>query len=155
GRAVVTGKPLEFGGSYGREGATGQGIAYILEELLPELHIDPTTMSFSLIGYGNVGSWTARLLCQRGATLRAVLDHGGAIVNERGIDAAALALRVAEQGSVAGFSGGDAIEPHIFYGLPVDVFIPAALEQMIDESHAAMLNCRVLAEAANAPTTPA
>ena len=155
GQAVVTGKPLEFGGSHGRAKATGQGLVFVLEELLPELEIDVTRMSFSLIGYGNVGSWTGKLLTQRGATLRTVMDHTGAVLNEGGLDAAELAAHVAAQGGVAGFPGAEAITEEEFYRTQVDVFIPAALEQMITDEHARMLDCRVVAEAANAPTTPA
>ena len=156
GRAgVVTGKPLEYGGSHGRDKATGQGAVDVLEELLPELNIAIDQMSYSLIGFGNVGSWTARLLSERGATLKAVLDHTGAIVNEKGLDAQALAAYVAEHRGVAGFPGGKAFSEEDFYSLPVDLLIPAALEQMITTENAALINCRVLVEAANAPVTPA
>jgi len=155
GQAVVTGKPLEFGGSYGREKATGQGLVFVLEQLLPELGIDLSKMSYSLLGFGNVGSWTGRLLADHGATLKAVMDHTGGIVNERGISAHELARHVEATGGVAGFPEADDLTEQAFYALPVDVFVPAALEQMIDEDHASLLNCRVVAEAANAPTTPA
>ncbi len=152
--SVVTGKPLEFGGSLGREKATGQGLVYIFNELLPEMGMSIDRMTFSLIGYGNVGSWTGRLLSQRGATLRAVLDHTGAIHNDGGINAVALATHVEATGGVAGFTGAEPVEPDQFYTVPVDLFIPAALEQMIDLDRAKTLRCRVLVEAANAPTTP-
>lgn len=155
GQSVVTGKPLEFGGSQGREKATGQGLYYVLEEMLPGMGFNLADVSFSLIGYGNVGSWTGKLLCERGAKLRAVMDHTGAITNDRGIDGAALALHVEKTGGVRGFTGAEPIAEIDFYRLPVDLFIPAALEQMIDEEKAKLLQCRVLAEAANAPTTPA
>ncbi len=154
GASVVTGKPFEFGGSLGREKATGQGLVYVLDELLPELGIDLSKMTFSLLGYGNVGSWTGRLLCERGATLRAVLDQSGAIRHERGLDAVALAQHVAATGGVAGFDQAEAISEQEFYGQPVEVFIPAALEQMVDLDRARKLRCKVVAEAANAPTTP-
>jgi glutamate dehydrogenase (NAD(P)+) len=153
-RGVVTGKPLEFGGSAGREKATGQGLVYVLEALLPGMGIDLSKQSFSLIGFGNVGSWTARLLQQRGAALRAVLDHTGAIFCENGIDAEALAAHVRDTGGVSGFAKAQAIDEDNFYSTPVDLFIPAALEQMVDRAHAEKINCRVLVEAANAPTTP-
>lgn len=155
GLGVVTGKPLEFGGSQGRDKATGQGLCYVLEEMLPGMGFDVSGVSFSLIGYGNVGSWTGRLLTQRGAKLRAVLDHTGAVVREAGLDAEALAKHVEQTGGVQGFIGGDVLKDEEFYKLPVDIFIPAALEQMIDAEKAKLLQCRVLAEAANAPTTPA
>jgi glutamate dehydrogenase (NAD(P)+) len=153
-RGIVTGKPLEFGGSAGREKATGQGLVYVLEALLPGLGFDLSKQSFSLIGYGNVGSWTARLLQARGSTLKAVLDHTGAVMNEAGIDAEQLADYVAENGGVAGFPHAGPIPEGEFYSTPVDLFIPAALEQMVDTEHAEKMQCKVLVEAANAPTTP-
>jgi glutamate dehydrogenase (NAD(P)+) len=155
GLGVVTGKPLEFGGSLGREKATGQGLCYVLEEMLPGMGFNVSDVSFSLIGYGNVGSWTGKLLCRQGAKLKAVLDHTGAVVNETGLNAEDLAKHVDKTGGVRGFVGGDVIAEEEFYKLPVDLFIPAALEQMIDDKKAKLLQCKVLAEAANAPTTPA
>ena len=152
--AVVTGKPLAFGGSAGREKATGQGLVFVLEVLLPALHIDPAKMSYSVVGFGNVGSWTARLLKQRGSRLRAVIDHTGAIVSEDGIDADALAEHVRATGGVKGYANATAIDTDTFYKTRVDVMIPAALEQMIDEHVAAKIDCKVLAEGANAPCTP-
>jgi len=154
GIGVVTGKPIEYGGSHGREKATGQGVVYVLEELLPETGLDIKKITYSLLGFGNVGSWTGRLLQEHGAKLLTVMDHTGAIMNNAGIDAMALSLYVNEKGGVAGFPGGEPISTDAFYSVPVDVFIPAALEQMITESNARLLNCKVLAEAANAPVTP-
>jgi glutamate dehydrogenase (NAD(P)+) len=153
-RGVVTGKPLEFGGSAGREKATGQGLVYVLDALLPGMNIELDKVSCSLIGYGNVGSWTARLLQQRGTTLKAVMDHTGAILNETGIDAEALAEHVKSTGGVHGFADATAISNETFYSTPVDLFIPAALEQMVDLEHAERMQCKVLVEGANAPTTP-
>ncbi|MCF6313416.1 MAG: Glu/Leu/Phe/Val dehydrogenase [Verrucomicrobiales bacterium] len=153
-RGVVTGKPLEFGGSEGREKATGQGLVYVLEELLPDMGIELDQVSYSLIGYGNVGSWVGRLLAARGANLKAVMDHTGAIYNEAGIDAEQLAWHVQKTGGVKGFTEACEISEQAFYSTAVDLFIPAALEQMIDLEHAEKMNCKVLVEAANAPTTP-
>ncbi|MEM6333592.1 MAG: Glu/Leu/Phe/Val dehydrogenase [Planctomycetota bacterium] len=154
GRAVVTGKPLEFGGCLGRDKATGQGLVFALDELLPELGIDVSKMSFSLIGFGNVGSWTGRLLNQRGSKLTAVMDHTGAIYAEGGLDAVELADHVAQTRGVAGFKNAEEISTDDFYRLNVDVLIPAALEQMVDERKAALVGAKVVAEGANAPTTP-
>ncbi len=153
-RGVVTGKPLEFGGSAGREKATGQGLVYVLDELLPGMDMEIGELSYSLIGFGNVGSWTARLLQQRGSALKAVMDHTGAIFQESGIDAQKLAAHVQKTGGVAGYTQAEAISNEAFYSTPVDLFIPAALEQMVDLEHAKLINCKVLVEAANAPTTP-
>ncbi|TVP77950.1 MAG: glutamate dehydrogenase [Puniceicoccaceae bacterium] len=153
-RGVVTGKPLEFGGSAGRDKATGQGVVYVLEALLPGMQMALPELSFSLIGYGNVGSWTGRLLQQRGSSMKAVMDHTGAIANPGGIDAEKLAEYVSTTGGVKGYPDAEAIDEATFYGTEVDLFIPAALEQMVDLEHAQHIRCKVLVEAANAPTTP-
>jgi len=153
-RGVVTGKPVEFGGSVGREKATGQGFVYVLAAVLPKMGMQMNRIEFSLIGYGNVGSWSARLLQKQGSRLKAVLDHTGAILHPGGIDAEDLARHVAATGGVHGFPGASPISAAAFYSTPVDVFIPAALEQMLNLEHAKLIRCKVLAEAANAPTTP-
>ena len=108
--AVVTGKPLAFGGSPGRIKATGQGLVYVIEEILPRKDIHLDAMTYSLIGYGNVGSWTGRLLQAKGSTLRAVMYHTGAIRRDQGLDAGALAAHVDKTGGVAGFPGADEID---------------------------------------------
>ncbi|MEM9790594.1 MAG: Glu/Leu/Phe/Val dehydrogenase [Planctomycetota bacterium] len=154
GRAVVTGKPLEFGGCLGRDKATGQGLVFALEELLPELGIDVENMRFSLVGFGNVGSWTGRLLTELGAKLVAVLDHSGAIYNDQGLHAVDLTEYASHHNGVIGFDEGETISAEEFYKLKVDVFVPAALEQMIDEEKAGWIDAKVVAEGANAPTTP-
>ncbi len=151
---IVTGKPVEWGGSQGREKATGQGLVDVLKEMLPEMGIDISTMTFSLIGFGNVGSWTGRLLHDLGAKMVAVADHTGAIHNDGGIDPVLLTEHVIEAGGVSDFTEAQAIGEQEFYGVPVDVFIPAALEQMITEDKARLISARVFAEAANAPSTP-
>ena len=163
---VFTGKPVEIGGSLGREKATGQGVVDTLLELLPTLKIEAKGMKFSVIGYGNVGSWTARILAKHGAKLVAVMDHTGAIRNDGGIDTEALAVHVNKTGGVANFSKGSgsggktaqgalAISTEDFYKTKVDVLVPAALEQMIKEKEAKWIDAKVIAEGANAPTTPA
>jgi glutamate dehydrogenase (NAD(P)+) len=153
-RGVVTGKPIEFGGSQGREKATGQGLVFVLEELLPGMGMNLGEQTYSLIGFGNVGSWTARLLKAHGSKLKAVMDHTGAIYNEEGIDADDLAAYVSEQGGVKGFPGTTSISEQEFYSTRVDLFIPAALEQMVNSEHAKLMDCKVIVEGANAPTTP-
>ncbi|MEM9021261.1 MAG: Glu/Leu/Phe/Val dehydrogenase [Planctomycetota bacterium] len=155
GMAVVTGKPLCFGGSEGREKATGQGLVYVIEVLLPEMGLELDKITYSVIGFGNVGSWTARLLKQRGSTLTAVIDHTGALLNHNGIDAEDLAAHVIRKGGVHGYPAAESVSENAFYEHRVDLMVPAALEQMIDKSRAELINCKVLAEGANAPCTPA
>lgn len=155
GQSVVTGKPPEFGGSAGRDKATGQGLVYVLEQTLPELGLSFHQLTFSLIGFGNVGSWTARLLAERGARLRAVMDRSGALYHDHAIDPTALANHAQTTGNIAGFPHAQPIPVDQFYSIPVDLFIPAALEQMVNLDKARAINCKALVEAANAPTTPA
>ncbi len=163
---VVTGKPVEIGGSVGRDKATGQGVVDVCVEILPELGISIKGARLSVLGFGNVGSWTGRIFQNLGAKIVAVMDHTGAIRNDAGLDTAALAEHVSKHGGVAGFGsatpagaatgrGAAAISREEFFKTPVDVFIPAALEQMIKEQEAGWLNCKVVVEGANAPTTPA
>lgn len=155
GKEVVTGKPLPYGGSHGREKATGQGLVFVLEEMLPAMNLNIAEVTVSMLGFGNVGSWGARLLARRGATVRCVMDHTGAVANSEGLDVEALAAHAIEHEGVSGFPGGVAIDEETFYSTPVDVFVPAALEQMVGPDVAKLLDCKVVAEAANAPMTPA
>ena len=158
-KAVVTGKPLEFGGSQGREKATGQGVIDVLAELMPTVGLDMASSTCSILGFGNVGSWAGKLWAERGGKVTAVMDHTGAVFNANGLDVLALDEYVKQHRGVAGFEkshhGGEAISEEQFYSTKVDVFIPAALEQMIDTEKAALMDCKLVAEAANAPTTPA
>jgi len=153
--AVVTGKPVEYGGSLGREKATGQGVVDTLCEIIPEIGLNSATCTFSVLGFGNVGSWSGKIFQDKGAKMIAVADHTGFLINEKGIDANDLAAYVSQRGGVAGYAKANKCTKEEFYKCKVDVFIPAALEQMIQEPEAEMLNCKVVAEGANAPTTPA
>ncbi len=153
--AVITGKPVEYGGSLGREKATGQGVVDTLCEMLPELSLKPEQCTFSVLGFGNVGSWSAKIFQDKGATLIAAADHTGFIRNDKGIDAHDLARHVESKGGVNAYPKATSCTKDEFYKTKVDVFIPAALEQMIKEPEAEALNCKVVAEGANAPTTPA
>ena len=153
--AVVTGKPVEVGGSLGREKATGQGVVDTCVEMLPDLGIDINHCTCSVLGFGNVGSWAGRIMQSKGAKVVTVMDHTGAIRNDKGIDANAIARHCETTGGVAGFKDAEKCSAEDFYRANVDVFIPAALEQMIKEEQARLLNCKVVAEGANAPTTPA
>lgn len=165
---VVTGKPVEMGGSLGREKATGQGLVDVVAEILPNMGMPLDGLKFSVLGFGNVGGWAGRLLQERGAKMVAVMDHTGALRNDDGIDCDLLAEHVAETGGVAGFNrahgatgsgastnaGAEVISNEDFYKTPVDLFVPAALEQMITEENADWIDAKVIAEGANAPTTP-
>lgn len=157
GMAVVTGKPVEIGGSLGREKATGQGVVDTLQEMLPEIGLKAGLKgaSFSVLGFGNVGSWAARIAQDQGGKMIAVMDHTGAIKNANGIDAHALADHVTKTGGVAGFKAATEVSAEEFYKTKVDVLIPAALEQMIQEKEAGWIDAKCIAEGANAPTTPA
>lgn len=165
GLRVVTGKPVDFGGSLGRDKATGQGVVDVLEEMLPDLGVPMQGLRVSVLGFGNVGSWAARILTARGARVVAAMDHTGALRNDQGLDCEALAMHAADTGGIQGFAtstgsgqhtsqGAQAVSEDEFYETPCDVFIPAAMENMINLKRAKQLHCRVVAEAANAPTTP-
>ncbi|MFG0305314.1 MAG: Glu/Leu/Phe/Val dehydrogenase [Phycisphaerales bacterium JB040] len=151
---VVTGKPVEFGGSAGREKATGQGVADVLAEMLPGVGIPLQGMTVSLLGFGNVNSWGGRILQDMGAKIVAVMDHTGALRNDNGIDCHALAAHSEANYGIKGYAEADAIGEEDFYRTKVDVFIPGALEQMINAREAQWLDCKVMAEAANAPCSP-
>ena len=152
--AVVTGKPIGSGGAAGREKATGQGVVDLISRWADDHHCKPSDLSYTVQGFGNVGSWAARLLKDRGAKLRAVEDVTGAIRAEDGIDADALAEYVRRTRGVRGFPGAEAISHEEFMSTPADVFIPAAMENQITGETAAMLQVRLVAEGANGPTTP-
>ena len=157
---VVTGKSIACGGSEGRDKATGQGVCYVLLELLSELKLAPEGLRFSLLGYGNVGSHAARILQAAGGQLMAVADQSGAMRSKTGIDAAELAAHAMRRGGIAGYVPStraadiEWVDRETFYRTPVDVFIPAALERMVDVSVAQWLNCKVMAEGGNGPATP-
>jgi glutamate dehydrogenase (NAD(P)+) len=149
---VVTGKPIESGGSAGREKATGQGVVYLIERWAADHGRDLKKMSFMVQGYGNVGCWAAKLLAAKGAKLVAVQDHTGAVINADGIDADRLETHVKSNGGVRGFSLGTAIDGEAFFRTKADVFIPAAMEHQITAETAPMLNVSLVAEGANGPT---
>jgi glutamate dehydrogenase (NAD(P)+) len=153
--ACVTGKPIPLEGSYGREAATGRGVVFMFREAAPQLELTPSDTTFAVQGYGNVGSWAARIMQQLGAKLVAVSDASGAIRSEAGIDADRLAGHVAESGRVVDYEHADKITPEEFLETECDVLIPAALGGMIHQGNADRLRCRMIVEGANSPTTPA
>jgi glutamate dehydrogenase (NAD(P)+) len=154
--AICTGKPVALGGSYGREQATGRGCVYMFREAAPQIGLAPAEATFTVQGYGNVGSWAARIMQQLGATMVGASDADGAIRNDQGIDAVALAKHIYEEGGLlTDFPGAEVISPDDLLAIPCDVLIPAALGGMIHEGNADRIECKLIVEGANSPTTPA
>ncbi|MBS1784705.1 MAG: Glu/Leu/Phe/Val dehydrogenase [Acidobacteria bacterium] len=152
--AVVTGKPLGIGGSLGRNEATGRGILIVAREAMQRLGKPLAGATVAVQGFGNVGSQSARLLHEAGARVVAVSDVHGAIKNERGLDIHALMKHVAETKGVSGFKGGEAMDMADLLLMPVDILVPAALENQITEENAPKILAKVIVEGANGPTTP-
>jgi len=153
--AIVTGKPIALEGSYGREAATGRGVVCMMEQAAKSAGVKLNGASIAVQGYGNVGSWAARLATELGCKLVAVSDADGAIRNDDGIDADLLHQQVSEGRTVPEFEDADAIDPADLLATECDVFIPAALGGMIHEANADKVNCKLIVEGANSPTTPA
>lgn len=153
--SVVTGKPVSAGGSVGREKATGQGVVDLVECWAQDQRCKVADLSYTVQGFGKVGSWAARILKDKGAKLLAAQDVTGAIrsYTAEGLDADALAEHVKTTGGVAGFPGAQAISREAFFEVPADVFIPAALENQVTGETARLLKVRLVAEGANGPTT--
>jgi glutamate dehydrogenase (NAD(P)+) len=152
--ACVTGKPVEFHGSAGREAATGFGVAIVARELLARLKRAIAGTTFAIQGYGNVGSHTARYLSQMGGKIVGVSDAYGAIVNQEGIDIVELDKHVALSRKIVGFKGGDPSTNDQLLTMPVDVLIPAALGGVFDCKMAEAVSAPIIVEAANGPTWP-
>ena len=152
--SVVTGKPLEMGGSLGRHEATGRGVMVVTREAVKHVGIDIHGATIAVQGFGNVGSISAELLAQIGAKVVAVTDWTGGVYNAGGLDIAKLLDHVKQQNTVAGFSQGEPITNEELFKLDVDVLIPAALENQITIENAAGIRAKVVIEGANGPTTP-
>jgi glutamate dehydrogenase/leucine dehydrogenase len=152
--AVVTGKPIVLGGSLGRTEATGRGVMVTAMAAMEKLKINPYKASCAVQGFGNVGSWAARLLSERGLIVQAVSDISGAYFNEKGIDIeAAGRYREANKGSLEGFSGAQKISNEDLLTLPVDLLVPAATEDVITISNAPNIKAKLIVEGANGPTS--
>ncbi len=151
---VVTGKPIESGGSLGRDKATGQGVVFLIREWAKDNKFDLNGATYTVQGFGNVGSWAARLLKPLGARLVAVEDVTGAITNQEGIDPDDLASYVRKNGGVAKYPKASPASHLEFLRAKADIFIPAALEEQITGTTAPLLNVRLVAEGANGPTDP-
>jgi len=151
-RHVVTGKPVDLGGSEGRDKATGQGIAYLVERWAEETGTDLQGATYFIQGFGNVGSWTARLLNGMGAKLVGVEDASGAIANPAGFDPDDLLEYWSSEGTVKSFPQAENVDHDTFLAIEADVFVPAALENQITAETAPKLNVKLVAEGANGPT---
>ena len=152
--AIVTGKPISLGGSLGREAATGRGVVICLQEAAPALGLDLPSTRVVIQGFGNVGSWAARIVADLDAQVIGISDAFGAIHHARGIDVHALHRHVTAGGRLTEFPGVDVISPEELLALDCDVLIPAALGGMIHADNAHTINARTIIEGANSPTTP-
>lgn len=153
--AVVTGKPLVMGGSLGRTEATGRGVMVSALAALKKLNLEPTNVSAAVQGFGNVGSWAAKLLFDKGLKIKAVSDISGAYWNESGINIdEALAYKNAHNGRLEGYTGATLMnDPADLLTCDVDVLVPAAVEDVITEHNAADIKAKLIVEGANGPTS--
>jgi glutamate dehydrogenase (NAD(P)+) len=151
---VVTGKPIAIGGSLGRREATGRGVVYCIQEASSRLKVPIQGARVVVQGFGNVGSVTAALLDELGARVVAVSDVRGGIFQADGLDIPALIAYQQEMKTVVGFPTAEPIAHAELLTLPCDILVPAALERQITEVNAGKLQCKILAEGANGPTTP-
>ena len=151
---IVTGKPVASGGTEGRREATGRGVIHLAERALDTLGIPIAGATAIVQGFGNVGAVAAQTAVERGMKVLGVSDHTACYFDRNGLDVAALQRHVATHGVLRGYSTELVFDPAELLLQPCDVLVPAALEQVITGPVAARLQCRVLAEGANGPTTP-
>ena len=152
--AVVTGKPIEMGGSLGRREATGRGVMIVTREAAKHLGLNIKGATVAVQGFGNVGSVSADLLAGIGAKIVAVTDWKGGVINQNGLDIPKLLEYAAKHKTVEGFPGADPLDNDGLWGLDVDILIPAALENQITIENAPQIKAKILTEGANGPTTP-
>jgi glutamate dehydrogenase (NAD(P)+) len=151
--AVVTGKPVEMGGSLGRREATGRGCMFVTKEALKHLGMPIQGTTVAVQGFGNVGSVAANLLAREGCKIVGISDRSGGVHNRNGVDIAAAIAHVNRHKSLEGFHGGDRISNEQLLELDVDVLLPAALENVITSKNATNIKARIICEGANGPTT--
>jgi glutamate dehydrogenase (NAD(P)+) len=153
--SIVTGKPVELGGSYGREAAPGRGLVYCLEEWAGLTGYRLAGARVVIQGFGQVGSWAARLIGTLGCVVVGISDVRGGIYNPGGLDVQKALEHSRREGSVMGFPGADSIGIQEFLELPCDILIPAAVEKVVRSDNAGRIKARIVVEAANHPSTPA
>jgi glutamate dehydrogenase (NAD(P)+) len=151
--AVVTGKPLELGGSRGRPEATGRGCLFVTMQALKRFGIAPDAARVIIQGFGNVGGMAARLMSQQGFKIVGLIEFDGAIYNRHGLDIAALQKHRKETGSIRGFPGGEEVDKEEALLMDCDVLLPAARENVITSANADGVKAKILCEGANGPTT--
>ena len=151
---VVTGKPVELGGSLGRREATGRGVMITTREAAKHLGMNVKGSTVAVQGFGNVGSVSADLLADIGAKVVAVTDWKGGVYNAKGLDIKKLIAHTQQHKTVAGFPGAEELDGSKVFGLDVDILIPAALENQITVANAGDIKAKIIAEGANGPTTP-
>ncbi|MDA1189281.1 MAG: glutamate dehydrogenase [Chloroflexi bacterium] len=151
---IVTGKPVELGGSVGRDAAPGRGTVYVMIEAARDLGIPLEGARVAVQGFGQVGSWAARLLHEQGSKIVALTDIGGGVYNPNGIDVRLALLHQLDTGTVAGLPDTDKISSKEMMALELEYLVPAAVERVIHEGNAPNIKAKVVVEAANHPTTP-
>jgi glutamate dehydrogenase (NAD(P)+) len=151
---VITGKPLAIGGSLGRNEATGRGLSFTVREAAKMLKLDMRTSTVAVQGFGNAGQFAAQLLEKQGAKVIAVSDSKGGLQNSNGIDIGALRKHKEKKGTIVGFSEGKSISNEEVLETDCTILVPAALENQITKKNAAKISAKIVAEAANGPTTP-
>jgi glutamate dehydrogenase (NAD(P)+) len=151
---LITGKPLAIEGSLGRNEATARGLQYVVREAVKKTGLSLSGARVAVQGYGNAGAIAARLLSDDGATVIAVSDSKGGIYNSKGIDPMGALRYKMEHGKLSGFSGSDDISNQDILEVDCDILVPAALESVITERNADKIKAKMIAEAANGPTTP-
>ncbi|CAN5509292.1 Glu/Leu/Phe/Val dehydrogenase dimerization domain-containing protein [soil metagenome] len=152
---IVTGKPVSIGGTEGRRESTGRGVVYLIERAMDMLKMDPENSTAVLQGFGNVGSVAAiALQLKVGVNVIAISDAYRAVYNPKGLDIRAADQWVAKHGSLRGWGGGEDIDPNEMLMLKCDILAPCAVDRVITEKNAARLQCRIIAEGANGPTSP-
>jgi len=151
---VVTGKPLEIGGSRGRVEATGRGVTICALDQMAQMDIDPTKARIAVQGFGNVGMYAAKLFAERGCIVVGISDVTGAYYNPNGIDVDNAEAYAKEHTNLEGFRGGDKITNSELLEVPCEVLVPAALEKQLTGENAGRIKARLIVEGANGPTTP-
>jgi len=151
---VITGKPLEIGGSEGRGDATARGAYYTIREAAKKLKLDLKNATFAVQGFGNAGQFIAKILSKEGAKLVAVSDSKGGIINRDGLNAEKLIEHKMRNGTVVDFPGASAITNKELLELEVDILCPSALENQLTKDNARNVKAKIIAELANGPTTP-